>query len=211
MVWTELRIPIFGANLGETFWGLYSLDKFCNPFIVYSTSHQFDQRNVFTIAHELGHHVFDHGETIVETDENRDSLREKRADAFAQELLVPIDALRRHFDEIGLSLARPLRPAHVVKLCEYFRVSFLMMSYCLLQAGKITSREFSQFKNFCLTELASQKSELSYHPETYLVRRTSLQDLLREVISVGLRKSIISKLEASKMLDITPTEAARLA
>jgi Zn-dependent peptidase ImmA (M78 family)/transcriptional regulator with XRE-family HTH domain len=204
--WNQLNIPICGVDLGRNCWGLHSSDKFGNPLIVYSAAHKFDQRNVFTIAHEIGHYLFARGHLSVDCEGNENNIIERVADAFAQELLVPAVALRKVYDELGLSLVEEIKPHHVVSLCEYFKVSFFMMIVCLGQTKKISPAKYNELREFCFHELSGEKEALGYHPESYFSKSKSLKNQLRDLVLVALRKQLIGFFQASQMLDVPESD-----
>lgn len=201
-----LNIPICALDLGPECWGLYSSDKLNNPLIIYSNSHKFSQRNVFTIAHEIGHYLFDHDDLNIDCDSNEANVVEKIADTFAQELLVPSIALRQVYDDLGFSMVKELKPHHIVTLSEHFRVSFFMMIVCLRQTQKINSDEYNNLKDFCLNSLANESNSLGYNPQKYLSEPKSLYDQLKELVLIALRKKSLSFFEAGKLLDATEAE-----
>ena len=199
--WNYLNVPVAGLDLGPNCWGLHSSDKFGNPLIIYSSVNKFAQRNVFTIAHEIGHYLFAHDYLSVDCDGNEKNIIEAVADTFAQELLVPTNALRSVFDELGLSLVSELKPRHVVMLCEHFKVSFYMMAFCLFQASKISRNNYDALREFCLNDLGRERNGLGYYPEDYFTPVKSLKDQLRELTLIALRKERIGFFEASRLLD----------
>ena len=204
--WNYLNIPICALDLGPECWGLYSSDKLNNPLIIYSNAHKFSQRNVFTIAHEIGHYLFDHDDLNVDCDSNESSVIEKIADTFAQELLVPSTALRQIYDDLGLSLVKDLKPHHIVALCEHFKVSFFMMLVCLRQTQKLNSDEYNSLKDFCINSLSNEAEKLGYNPQKYLSDTKSLYNQLKDLVLVALRKKSLSFFEACQLLDATELE-----
>lgn len=96
------------------------------PIITYSpTEHPVRQR--FTIAHELGHHVLNHGERNRDTPNEFMSMNtdpaERAANTFAAELLMPASAVRamvevRKITDVGnlASLFHVSRPAMTFRL-----------------------------------------------------------------------------------------------
>ena len=206
--WKYLNIPICGLEMGDDVWGIYSRDRNDNPLIIYSLNAKYQQRNVFTIAHELGHHFF-YKENL-ELDSGNDlhnaDIYEKVANKFAQELLVPLSFLREKYDEMGFSLLKEIKPNHVVELCNFFKVSYQMMAYCLLQAQKINSADYDILREFGLNELGRKAKELDYKADTYLNINSSLSSRLEEVTLIALRTRKLSKLDATSILDITSEE-----
>jgi Zn-dependent peptidase ImmA (M78 family) len=209
-VWSYLNIPICGLDLGPDCWGMYSSDKFGNPLIIYSTSHKFFQRNIFTIAHEVAHYLFAHDHLNIDCENNENNIVEKIADTFAQELLVPAASLRQVYDDLGFSLINEIKPHHVVALCEHFKVSFFMMLVCLRQTNKINTDEYNSLKDFCLNSLMSNSNSLGYHPEKYFSHIKSLNEQLRDLVLIALRKKIMSFFEATDLLNATESELRAL-
>lgn len=199
--WNYLNIPICGLNLGDNCWGMYSSDKNGNPLIIYSNSHVFTQRNVFTVAHEIGHYLFAHDYLNVDCDTEEHTVIEKIANTFAQELLVPSDVLRQVYDELGFSSLSQIKPHHVVTLCDHFKVSFFMMIVCLSQTKKITATNSDELKDFCVNQLRSASEDLGYYPDKYFSHHKSLHQQLRELVLIALRRKLISFFEASQVLD----------
>ncbi|MCM2349689.1 MAG: ImmA/IrrE family metallo-endopeptidase [Bacteriovoracaceae bacterium] len=206
--WKYLNIPVCGLELGDNVWGMYSRDRFDNPLIIYSLNTKYQQRNVFTIAHELGHHFFFKENLELDSDSNSktNDIYEVVANKFAQELLVPMNFLREKYDEFGFSLIDDLQAKHVVQLCNYFKVSFQMMLYCLLQAGKFTPAKYEDLKAFGIRSDDGSLERLGYLGSEYLGIVPSLRERLEEVALIAYRKKIISKLDATSLLDITTDE-----
>jgi uncharacterized protein DUF955 len=88
-------------------------------------------RQRFTIAHELGHHVLDHGpsfrDPVAHFTMGYSSPREREANRFAAELLMPDEAIEY--------LMRTMKNATVAKLAERFGVSQVAMGYRLKNLG----------------------------------------------------------------------------
>ena len=96
-------------------------------------------RQVFTLAHELGHAFF-HSQTadVVVSMAGRDYVRERFADGFAGEFLVPGDELRRVAGELeGFETLGD--PIVVVHLQRHFGVSFATIRVRMLQEKLLTT------------------------------------------------------------------------
>lgn len=127
-------------------------------------------RQRFTLAHELGHHEFKDGGVI---DASADvfgsptTVRERRANAFAAEFLVPLAAVQRwaqaHADP-DVSLVS------VAALASWFRVSALVALYRLSAARLVSTKAVRGF------EQAIQDGE-----HIQLARRQQLVDLPDEL------------------------------
>ena len=93
-------------------------------------------RQRFTVAHELGHWLLNHGDTVVDTVERRDELsaqgtnvNEMEANAFAAELLMPGDWLREEGPPRMLS---PLDEDFIQRLATKYQVSREAMTFRLI-------------------------------------------------------------------------------
>lgn len=207
LIWHSVKVPICSLELGERCWGIYNKDSSGNPLIIYSSSHHVKQRNIFTIAHELGHHFFFPDEPSIDTKEDNkySDIKEKLANSFAQELLVPIEALLPYLQEEGLLLI-DLKPKNIVTLCQYFKVSYSMMLFALYDNKFIKKEEYEKLKNFDSTLLKS----FGYAPEKYMAKPILLHFLLEKLIAKGIRTEKFNYLFASEMLDVTQEEVKAL-
>lgn len=205
LVWYFARVPICSLKLDENCWGIYNKDSMGNPLIIYSTSHNKKQRNIFTIAHELGHHFFFPEEAAIDTDLDNLDLKETLANAFAQELLVPAESLFKYLQEEGLLLIG-LQQKHIVFLCQYFKVSYSMMLFVLNDNNLIKKEKYEELKKY---ETESLKT-LGYYPEKYMAEPLNLEALLQNLIAKGIRTDKFNLLFASEILDVTQQEVQAL-
>lgn len=128
-----------GAELGEAPSGFF----YNHPqagFCIAVNSQMTLGRQVFTLAHELAHAYF-HSQSadIVVSMPGQDHGRERFADAFAGEFLVPSDELRRVAGELA-PFDDLADPTLVVHLQRHFGVSFATLRVRLLQE-KLISRD----------------------------------------------------------------------
>ncbi len=211
--WKLLNIPTCGVEMGDDIWGIYSRDREETPLIIYTLNPKNKQRNIFTIAHELGHHFFfKDGLSIDYTDlSDKTNIYEKVANKFAQELLVPSDFLRLKFDEMGLSLVNEIKPKHVAELCNFFKVSYAMMIYCLLSCNKIDENQYKTLKEYGEEKLDKESKGIGYSPETYFSIGSSLSEKLEEVTLAAYRLKKITRFDAVDILDITSAELLKRA
>lgn len=111
-------------------------------------------RQVFTAAHELAHAFF-HSPSldVIVSMPGAEVSRERFADAFAGELLVPGDELRRLVTEHAAwnDLANPTA---VVHLQRHFGVSYATMRVRLLQERLIDRAEFTELAEVSPSRLA---------------------------------------------------------
>lgn len=104
---------------------------------IYFDSSEHSNRQRFTVAHELGHHVLEHTQ---DGEYHRDNIgnystgildyREIEANQFAAELLMPEDAIRQLVSSEGINST--LRLANIFNVSEaamYWRLKKLGMAY----------------------------------------------------------------------------------
>ena len=117
-------------------------------------------RRRFTIAHELAHALF-HSDrhTFVISGPTKDGP-ERFANAFAGEFLMPTEGIRRAMEEYGFG-PQIDRPADVVHLQRFFRVSYATALVRLRQARSLTTNNFEAFKQVRPVLFAEQ---LGYEP-----------------------------------------------
>lgn len=90
---------------------------------------------VFTMAHELKHHLVDQGVGMVYCDpSNQDQMIEIGAEVFAAELIFPEEDFAQWMEDLGVALGQ-CEPAHVVRLKRESRTT---LSY----AGLVKRAEF---------------------------------------------------------------------
>ncbi len=101
--------------------------------------HHLPARQRFTIAHELGHWLLNHGDTVVDNVQRRDAVssqgtdvNEMEANAFAAELLMPSSWLR---EEVPPRMLSPLDEDVTTALAEKYEVSKEAMTFRLINLG----------------------------------------------------------------------------
>jgi Zn-dependent peptidase ImmA (M78 family)/transcriptional regulator with XRE-family HTH domain len=149
LVW---RLPL-GEDLGTAPSGLF----YNHPSVGFSVvvnSNMSLGRQVFTVAHELAHAFF-HSRSldVVVSMSGAEVGRERFADAFAGELLVPGDELRRLVAEQALWSGR-VGPRAVAHLQRHFGVSYATVRVRLLQERLITRTEFAELAEVSPSRLA---------------------------------------------------------
>lgn len=108
--------------------GIYSPGK---PVIIVSSLRP-PGRQAFTCGHEIGHHVYGHGEQFDELVEERGTNRkhdpkEFEADCFASSLLMPKTALLKGLAARGWS-PQSLSPEQVYRLASWLGVGYLTLA-----------------------------------------------------------------------------------
>lgn len=209
LISNKLNIPILGIDLGESMWGFYSKDVYGYPLIVFNENNKFEGRKRFTLAHELGHYFLHNDFLEIDIDGERDK-RENVVNAFAQELLVPTDYLRKYYDNLGFSLLDKVKPSHVALLASKFKVSFLMMTYVLTDLKKISWDDYRRLDNYCKEKLNEEKDEIGYTTPDYVVKVKSLKVRLLELALEATAKQVIGIDELSKLTEMSNEELARV-
>jgi hypothetical protein len=111
-------------------------------------------RQVFTVAHELAHAFFhSHGSDVWISFPQAPAARERFADFFAGQLLVPEDALANAVDELDAwdELGDPIVAVH---LQRHFGVSYATLLVRLRQEGFVTAREYQELRQISPSRLA---------------------------------------------------------
>ena len=147
-------------------------------------------RQRFTLAHEIGHARFDR-DTIVENVESPDSTpQEKRANAFASELLLP---------EAGVKRWQPQAPwgsdiDDVARMALHFGVSFQVASWKLQNAGLVADAR----------ALIDRTSELDPQLRSQLRKpgdnETEYPDDFVELVKAGVDRELVSRGRAAELL-----------
>jgi Zn-dependent peptidase ImmA (M78 family)/transcriptional regulator with XRE-family HTH domain len=102
-------------------------------------------RQLFTLAHELAHALFHsaHDRHLVSYWSRKDE-KERFADIWAGEFLVPLEGLRRASEQLGVKTVRDAE--EVVHLQRHFGVSYGLTLLRLLQAGLLNEERYEQLK-----------------------------------------------------------------
>ncbi|MFF0532469.1 ImmA/IrrE family metallo-endopeptidase [Nocardia amikacinitolerans] len=168
---------------------------------VAKTPHPMRQRS--TLAHELGHVVFDDWATHPRVD-SRDPI-ESRANAFARHLLVPVEGVRnlvahQHF---GSELSM------LSTVVQRFLVSPQLAAIALEQAGYISTAAKHEFMNETAPRLAARFGWSDQYQAMQLEsdRRRAPQRLLARAISGWLQNVVsIQTIALLRGLDIATVQ-----
>lgn len=146
--WKVIRYPL-GENADLGF--AMKKDK---DIIIFTNSSSRLSREIFTLAHEIGHAVLhmdkmnsfiDNGLTL--SDHNTDE-REQEANYFAACLLMPEESVEKFMDiELLEEKQQGLTAIDIAKIMSEFNVSFEMVLNRLESIGKINSVEKAQLDN----------------------------------------------------------------
>lgn len=111
-------------------------------------------RQVFTLAHELAHALLhSHGADVWISFPGSPTSRERFADFFAGELLVPVDALAGAVDDLGAweNLGDAIVAVH---LQRYFGVSYATLLVRLRQENLISEETYQELREVSPSKLA---------------------------------------------------------
>jgi hypothetical protein len=170
-------------------------------------------RRRFTIAHELAHALF-HSESeryIVST--SGKPPRERFADAFAGEFLMPTEGVRRVMEEHGFG-PRIDDPAEVIHLQRFFDVSYITALVRLRQAKSITQARFDEFKDLrpvlLARSLGFEISEEEYGPRRDLWRLERFPPRFRRLLRHAVQHGVISVPSAAALTRLSIDEMTEL-
>lgn len=170
-------------------------------------------RQVFTIAHELAHALYhSQRDSQVVSYWGRQDEKERFADAWAGEFLVPQEGLRRASESLGIKTVTAADEA--VHLQRLYGVSYGMMLVRLLQAKLLTPEAYEELKGARPVAIASS---LGYpvHPEEWRQdpARWRLERFPRRFIrtlTAALREGQVSPASAAGLTGLTVDEMAEL-
>lgn len=134
----RLGLPVWLLPLPAGVSGVYAASQ--GEGFIFASSYEAGVRRRFTVAHELGHHVLEHG-SVVDPEENlsHDATDpvERAANAFAAELLLPDSALEVWWQ------AQPIPPVtleSVTRLAAAYGVSAKMTFWRLVNSQMVGSK-----------------------------------------------------------------------
>ncbi len=170
-------------------------------------------RQTFTIAHEFAHALYhSQRDSQVVSYWGRQDEKERFADAWAGEFLVPQEGLRRASESLDIKTVKGADEA--VHLQRLFGVSYGMMLVRLLQAKLMTPEAYEELKGARPVAIASALG-YAVHPEEWRQdpARWRLERFPRRFIralSTALRDGRISPASAAGFTGLTIDEMAEL-
>lgn len=170
-------------------------------------------RQAFTIAHEFAHALYhSQRDSQVVSYWGRQDEKERFADAWAGEFLVPQEGLRRASESLDIKTVKGADEA--VHLQRLFGVSYGMMLVRLLQAKLMTLGTYEELKGARPVAIASALG-YAVHPEEWRQdpARWRLERFPRRFIralSTALRDGRISPASAAGVTGLTIDEMAEL-
>jgi Zn-dependent peptidase ImmA (M78 family)/DNA-binding XRE family transcriptional regulator len=170
-------------------------------------------RQLFTLAHELAHALFhsDREHHLVSYWTRRDD-KERFADQWAGEFLVPVEGLRQTAEQLGVD--RRLEAEDVIQLQRHFGVSYGMMLLRLRHVGLVNPARHEELKRVSPVALAAQlgysiaPDERGQDPSRWRLERFPRRFV--RLLVRGLRERRLSPSTAAGLTGLTLDEIAEL-
>ncbi|MBW4603519.1 MAG: ImmA/IrrE family metallo-endopeptidase [Calothrix sp. FI2-JRJ7] len=167
-------------------------------FILVNTHNVTIERQLFTLAREIGHLIFHRVEyqdmfVIKETKEEQNAS-DKVADYFAAHLLVPQSEFERIY----------ARTQDIVKLERHFRVSYLVILKCLAEMGIIDySKEKTKIHGIYKKQHGVKLQDSIELPPALTIEEFPENERFIYLIWNALKLGKISEMKAAELLNIT--------
>lgn len=182
-------------------------------FIVYLNSNFTLGHERYTGAHELYHIIYNEDilkKEKVFIDKEKYKEEERKADVFAAEFLMPEDYVKEMFYKMVNVGPNEIQPKHVVRMHNYFKVSYKAMLKRLIQLKLCSPDKYFQLIHIASLENKEKlqaltreegysidlivPSKVTYIPKEYLVyvkanyenRKITYQELKRTLEFIGL-------------------------
>ncbi len=208
---TVLRAPL-GLDLLRTISGAF----FNHPEVGFSILVNLEMtpgRRRFTVAHELAHALFHSDEKYVLSFAQKDP-KERFADSFAGEFLMPSEGVRRVMEEHGFG-PRITDPADVIHLQRFYNVSYATALVRLRRARFLTLESYQEFKGVRPVLFARS---LGYEPDPEEYEQDADQWRLRRfpprflrLLRLAIHEEHISVPTAAELVGVSIDEMAQFA
>jgi Zn-dependent peptidase ImmA (M78 family)/DNA-binding XRE family transcriptional regulator len=211
-----LGITVFRTRLGADLTQTISGAFFNHPEVGFSLLVNLDMtpgRRRFTVAHELAHALFHTASEQYVLSLAHKNPREKFADSFAGEFLMPTEGIRRVMEEHSIG-PRIDDPADVIYLQRYFGVSYVTALVRLRQAHFLPQKCYEAFKSVRPVVLARalgyeiDNGEYRADHDAWRIRRFPHRFL--RLLRLAITKEIISIPTAANLTDLSIDEIADL-
>lgn len=212
----SLGVTVYRAGLGRDLTRTVSGAFYNHPVIGFSILVNLDMtpgRRRFTVAHELAHALFHSGDAPYVVSTAAKSPRERFADGFAGEFLMPTEGVRRVMEEQGFG-PRIEDPTEVIYLQRYFDVSYITALVRLRQAKFLTQARLDEFKLVRPVLLARSlgfdigEEEYSQQPDLWRLER--FPSRFRRLLRVAVRQQVLSVPSAAALTGLSIDEVAEL-
>lgn len=208
---TVYRAPL-GLDLTHTVSGAF----YSHPVVGFSILVNLDMtpgRRRFTIAHELAHALFHSASERYIVSTSGKPPRERFADAFAGEFLMPTEGVRRVMEEHGFG-PRIEDPAEVIHLQRFFGVSYITALVRLRQAKFLTQPRLEQFKEvrpvLLARSLGFEISEEEFGPRRDLWRLERFPPRFRRLLRHAVHHGVLSVPSAAALTRLSIDEITEL-
>jgi Zn-dependent peptidase ImmA (M78 family)/DNA-binding XRE family transcriptional regulator len=199
-----LGITVFRTGLGADLSVSLSGAFFNHPSVGFAILVNLDMtpgRRRFTVAHEIAHALFHSDEKYV-LSRAQGGAKERFADSFAGELLMPTEGIRRVMEQHGVG-PRVSDPAEVIHLQRYFNVSYPTALVRLVRANLISQPDFEEFQHLRPVLFAQAlgyeiaDEEFQQDREQWRIRRFPRRFL--NLVRQSIRSGIISPSSAASL------------
>lgn len=170
-------------------------------------------RQLFTVAHELAHALFHSaGESHLVSYWSRKDEKERFADIWAGEFLVPLEGLRRAAEQLGVKTVH--HAEEVVHLQRHFGVSYGMTLLRLRQASLLDDQRYEELKKASPVALAVRlgyvvdPEEWGQDPSRWRLERFPRRFV--RLLARALREERMSPASAASLTNLTVDEIAEL-
>ena len=191
-----VKIKLIKSNL-EGFFGLSAFDQNGYPAIVVNIREDISvERQIFTVAHELGHIVMHQGSFDGGIAKEKDK-EEDEANQFASYFLMPERAFKKSLEENkGLHWLQS-----ILHIKRFYKVSFKTVILRLIDIGidkeKIWPNFYREYQKQYGGNLKKHKEPSPLDPLDFL------EDRLSALTKEALEKELISVSRAAEILDIS--------
>ena len=211
-----LGITLYRASLGSDLEKAPSGAFLNHPDVGFAILVNLDMtpgRRRFTVAHELAHALFHSGEERF-TISLGSSSRERFADSFAGEFMMPTDGVRRLMEELGMP-PRIKEAADVIRIQRFFNVSWATATVRLRRMRVIDGDTYSHLRyEVSPLDMASslgyaiKPEEIRQDPSLWRVKRfpRPYVQMLRRAID----EKVMSASEAAEFAELSISEMNRI-
>lgn len=211
-----LGVTVYRAPLGENLASTISGAFYAHPRVGFSILVNLDMtpgRRRFTVAHELAHALFhSDADTYIVSTAGKPP-RERFADSFAGELLMPTEGIRRVMEEQGFG-PRIDDPSEVIQLQRFFAVSYVTALVRLRQARFLSQARFDEFKLvrpvLLARSLGFEIGEEEYRPRPELWRLERFPLRFRRLLRMAVRQGVLSAPSAAALTQLSIDEITEL-
>lgn len=211
-----LGVTVYRAPLGPDLTHTISGAFYGHPVVGFSILANLDMtpgRRRFTVAHELAHALFHSAPQRYIVSTSGKPPRERFADAFAGEFLMPTEGVRRVMEEHGFG-PRIEEPAEVIHLQRFFGVSYVTALVRLRQAKLLTQPRLEQFKEvrpvLLARSLGFEIPEEEFSPRRDMWRLERFPPRFRRLLRHAVNQGVLSVPSAAALTRLSIDEITEL-